>query len=334
MQTYKIGFIGNFLSGPGGETADETHIVRELEKLGHTVFKIPRDEWREYVIEKQPQNKYKVAENITFDIAIICKWHHFYDGTFITALKEKYQCPVFYWVWDYMDNSSVDNWHMKMAQAADLFLSGELGLANFYHTNNVKFYYFQFDSADGISRFSKEILEKKYDVIYTGSHSNQNGRIDMLREINKTIPIHVFAYDWQEWKADGFIAEESIYLEKFNEVIAQSKIILGTSGAHNCFGYWSNRIGKVLFARGFLLQQYTPGMETLLGDTIEYFSSAQEAIDKIQYFLENPSAREEIIYRNLRNDPTQYTSAEKVKQLSILIERYKKENNGKEWLLP
>src|SRR6185369_9799393 len=140
----KIVFIGNFQQGPGGEPADESHIVRELVSLGHTVHSIPRDEWREYVIEDFPEGKYHVPENYDVDMVIICKWHHFYDGSFVRAARERFHCPVFYWVWDYMEEPTIDDWHMSMAREADLLLSGELGSANYYHQNGVPFYYFQF----------------------------------------------------------------------------------------------------------------------------------------------------------------------------------------------
>ena len=56
----KINFVGAF-NQPGyvGEISDETHLARELEEAGHIVCKIPRDEWREYVIEGSPKDKYK-----------------------------------------------------------------------------------------------------------------------------------------------------------------------------------------------------------------------------------------------------------------------------------
>lgn len=324
-------FIGNYQNGPGGETADEVHLTRELEALGHVVYRTGRDEWREYVIEGFPKNKYKtVYPDIKPDIAIICKWHHFYDGSFIKAIKEQYSCPVFYWVWDWMNK---EEWHIAMAKEADLYLSGEMGSATEYHQAGIKFHYFQFDSCDG-KDLAMSFDNKEYDVVFTGSHTNQNGRLDVLKEINNEIPITVFGYDYEEWIKDGFDAHPAVYGQKFNEVIAKSKIVLGTSANVNCAGYWSNRVGKVLYAGGFLLQWYTPGMENTLGDCCEYFSDAQEAIEKIRYYLDNPKKREEFCGTNVSFGRNRWTSEYKVRQLNILIERYLKSGKGASWILP
>lgn len=332
----KILFIGNFQAGPGGEDADETHITSNLEEFGNEVYRIPRDEWREYVIENQPKDKYKVPEDAKPDIAIICKWHHFYDGRFIDAIKSKYGCPVFYWVWDYMEGSSVEDWHMKMCQSADLYLAGELGLANYYHQNGVKFYYFQFDSADNRHATFPSVpeSEKEFDVIYPGSCNNQNGRLDLLKEVNKEIPIKVFAYDHEEWKKHGFDASPAVYGEEFNRVISKSKIVLGTSGGPNCFGYWSNRVGKVLYAGGFLLQQYAPGMELFLAGKCDFYSSAQEAILVIKYYLEHPEFRASVQGLFAESERFFWGSNYKVFQLLILMNKYLKTNGGALWQLP
>jgi len=329
-------FIGNFQTGPGGERSDESHLLRELVKMGHQVYPVARDEWREYVIESLPSDKYKVPEPSELpkiDIAIIAKWHHFYDERFVVAIKSLYACPVFYWCWDNMEGHTPDDWHIKMAKTSDLYLSGELGLANHYRKNEVPFYYFQFDSCDGedytISRGIKE-----HDVIFTGSCTNQNGRLDILKEINKEVPIKVFGYDFEEWKKQGFDASPAVYGSAFNTLIAKSKIVLGTSAGPRIFGYWSNRVGKVLHAGGFLLQWYTPGMETIIGDSCEYFSSAQEAVEKIKYYLANEDERDKVVHRNKSMNVDRWTSEYKVKQLTILMERYLKEQKGELWMLP
>lgn len=325
-----IVFIGNTLTGPGGEAADETHLVRELRDDGHVVYFVPRDEWREYVIEGGPRKKYKVPEGVDADIIIICKWHHFYDGSFIEYARDKYKAPVFYWVWDWMGG---EDWHLKMARAADLYLSGELGAAQYYTMKGVKFYYFQFDVCDG-QYPAMESNEKDIDVVFLGSVSNQNGRLTLLEEINKEVKIEVYSPDWDEFERNGFSAHPPVYGLEFNKIIARSKIILGTSANSECFGYWSNRIGKVLHAGGFLLQWYTPGMESIIGPACEYFSTAEEAIAKIRFFLAHPKEVEEVRRNNSLLNRGRWTSKYKIKQLSILMDRYLKDNKGAAWMLP
>jgi hypothetical protein len=320
-----INFVGLFSSSGSGEISDETHIARSLEELGHIVRRIPRDEWREYVREDWPKNKYKgVPEELKADINIICKWPHFYDGSFISELGVASKAPVFYWSFDSID-LGID-WHRHMAQAANLYLSGELGRASEFKKHDIKFYYFQFDGVDGTISINKP-LKKLYDVIYLGTFDNQSGRMDILKEINRELPIHVWGNG--DWEKEGFIHHGTVFGEEANKVIAESKIVLGTSCDPHLYGYWSNRVGRILRANGFLLQQYTPGMENFLHGFVEYYSTSEEAIKKIRHFLYGKHEnRAEFPYTGF------FTSKQKVLDLTIMIERYLKENNGKDWLLP
>lgn len=323
-----INFVGLFGATGSGEISDESHLARSLEELGHTVRRIPRDEWREFVIERYPKNKYKgVPDNLKSDFNIFAKWNHFYDDSFIGVLGGMSKAPVFYWVWDSVD-LTID-WHRKTAKAADLYLSGELGRSHEFMLHSIKFYYFQFDCVDSTIPI-KTNLDKIYDVIYLGTYDNQRGRMDLLKEINKEIPIEVWGSNYQEWEKQGFKSHPAVFGEDANKVIAQSKIILGTSCDPHLYGYWSNRVGRVLRAGGLLLQQYTPGMESFLHGWVDYYSTPQEAIEKIKNHL--------IISELAKWEPKVpidiFTSKRKVADLCIMVERYLKENNGKDWLLP
>ena len=325
----KIGFIGNYQPGYVGEIADETHITREIESFGHQVFRIPRDEWREYVIEKFPVGKYPhIPENVTFDILIICKWHHFYDGSFIIKAREKYKCPVFLWVWDYMYDQGFPQWHLDAIKAADLYLGNDVHCGLYLSEFKNKAYYFPFDVCDGELPIYKPI-QKEYDVIFTGSCIGQGNRIEYLKIINQTVPVTVFSWNHEAWQKMGFMAYPAVYGKEYNELIAKSKIVLGFSVNPNCWGYWSNRTGKVLQAGGCLLYEYAPGMELSFGDAMDYFNSPEEAIEKIQFYL---SHEDERLFKERKAFllSTQFTSKTRVKQLMILIDRYLK-TNGKGW---
>ncbi|MGH2613353.1 MAG: glycosyltransferase family protein [Rhabdochlamydiaceae bacterium] len=318
-----INFVGNFASTGSGEIADESHIARSMEELENTVRKIPRDEWREFVISG---NEYpNIPKDLKADINIIAKWDKFHDGNFIKVLKKLSKAPVFYWVWDSVD-LTID-WHREMAKEADLYLSGELGRAMEFTLHKIKFYYFQFDCVDeNIKIFDNE--EEKYDVVYLGTYDNQNGRMDLLKEINKEVPIIAFGQNYQAFMDNGIDAYSAVYGEEANKIIGQSKIVLGTSCDPHLYGYWSNRVGRVLKAGGSLLQQYTPGMENFLHDYVEYWSTPKEAIEKIKNCLYG-----NYNYRVI-DDTYNFTSKQKIIDLLIMIERYLKEDNGKDWLLP
>jgi hypothetical protein len=322
-----INFVGNYQAGYVGEISDETHLAQEMATLSHTVRQIPRDEWREHILDGRPYPH--VPQELKADINIIAKWHHFSDGRFIKELRLRSQAPVFYWVWDYMWNQGFPAWHMAMAAEADLYLSNEGGLAGNYASQGVKFYYFPFDVCDGgIPRCSSGA--KEYDVTFPGSYLPQGDRVEMIKEISRSFPVHIFSWNYEEWKKIGIEAKPAVYGAEFNRLVAKSRIILGFNVNAHCWGYWSNRVGKVIRAGGFLLQQYAPGMELLLGGKAEYFSSAAEAVEKISFFLNNEWARRQVVWQT-QEDEWAFTSRRRVKQLLVLAERYLKEDNGRLW---
>lgn len=320
-----INFVGNYQQGPGGEPADETHITRSMEEEGHTIRRIPRDIWKA-ICDGETNPDWSECQPLpNADICFIAKWHHFNDAKYVTTLKEASSAHVFYWSFDSIDLGI--SWHKAMAQTADMYLSGELGRSADFEIHNIKFYYFQFDCVDGDMPIYQ--VPKQYDVSYLGSCDNQNGRITLLKQINEKIKITTFGNSVEDWQRQGFIAKEPVYGAEANRVIAASRIVLGTSCDPHLQGYWSNRVGRVLFARGKLLQQYTPGMENFLHDYVEYFSSAEEAIAKIQEMLSTSwKERQRSVYQR-----STWTSKQKVKDLLIMVERYLKENNGRDWLL-
>lgn len=323
-----INFVGNYQSGYVGEVADETHLAREMEELGHKVRKIPRDAWREYVIEDFPEDKYDVPKELDADINIIAKWHHFYDERFIDKLREKSKAPVFYWVWDYMWDQGLPDWHHSAVLASDLYLGNDVKAPWYSQMKNC--YYFPFDCIDEqIPRFQIPEDEKKYDVTFFGSWIGQGDRQEWLKEINKTNPIKVFSWNYKEWPEE-FDAEPAVYGVEFARKVAESRIVLGFSVEPNCWGYWSNRVGKVLACGGFLLYQYAPGMELFLRDGAEYFSSIEEAREKIDHYLVAETERNLVASVGKEIGRREFTSKQRVKELMILCERFLK-TKGAKW---
>lgn len=317
----KINFVGNFQSGYVGEVGDAVHLAREMEALGHTVQRVPQDIWREYVLgERNPDWEDKLP--IRADINIICKWHHFYDEQFIFALRHMSKAPVFYWVWDYMNDNGLPDWHIRAIEAADMYLGNDVRDPIYRAFNTSNIYYFPFDVADGsIPRF--QTREKNIDVAFFGSWIPQGDRQAWLREINETNPITAFSWNYQDWPQE-FNARPPVYGTEFNRAVGQSKIILGFSVEPDCWGYWSNRVGKVLLAGGFLLYQYAPGMELFLRDGVEYFSSVDEAREKIDHYLIADTERESIAKIGWMIGQDRFSSYQRVKDLMILIDRYLK----------
>lgn len=309
-----INFIGSFTTGYVGERSDECHLADEMEALGHVVRRLPRDEWREHVImgEDYPS----IPSDLTADISIIAKWNGFDDGRFVSVLKMRSGSPVFYWVWDYMQG---ENWHMEIVKASDLYIANDVFSGEYQDFKNC--YYFPFDVSS--KEFDVVEADKVRDVAFFGSWIVQGNRQEWLKQINKEIPIIVFSWNYKDWPEE-FDVHPAVYGKDFALEVARTKICLGFSVNPNTWGYWSNRIGKTLSCGGFLLQEYAPGMELLLREGVEYFSSPEEAIAKIHFYLAHEEQRQLVASLGYMQGRDRFTSEERVKDLMILIERYLK----------
>lgn len=322
-----INFVANFGNGYVGEVGDANHLVREMEALGHKVIKVPQDIWKASSDGEIAGGDWVLPEKA--DINIICKWHHFGKRDYIDNLKARSGgAPVFYWVWDYMWDQGIPEWHKKMVEASSLYLGNDV--RNPFYKLHPNSYYFPFDVAD--ADIVSQLSNKLYDVSFFGSWIGQGDRQVWLKEINKTNPITVFSWNHLDWPKEFENVAPAVYGEDFAREIAQSKIILGFSVEPNAWGYWSNRVGKVLSQGGFLLQQYAPGMELFLKDGVEYFSTIEEAREKIDHYLIAETERVEIANLGLMIGRMNFTSKQRVKELMILVERYLK-TNGEGWQL-
>jgi len=324
MGETKINFIGNFGSGYVGEVADETHLADNLEKLGCKVRRVPRDIWKAYC-DGEWSKDWKKKLPIEADFSIIAKWHHFNKKDYVQILQHRFKSKVFYWVWDYMWDYPATHpidWHQCMAETADFLLTNEGGLIPSYQKLGINAYYFPFDCADEkIRRFPYEPTK---DVIFTGSYLGQGDRVEWLKIINKEIPVKIYSWNHEEWKKDGFEAHPAVYGEEFNRLVAESKICLQFSVNDHCWGYWSNRVGKVLLAGGFLLARYAPGMEIFLKDGADYFHSPEEAISKIKHHLSDDRISRKIRERGRFLGEAHFSSLQRCKELLILLKSYEK----------
>lgn len=317
-----INFIGNFAKNLVGEVGDATHILRELRDLGHEMRRINQDEWKEFVLTgaKYPS----IPRELKSDINIILKWHHFDSPIYIQKLRELSKSPVIYWCWDYMvdvySGQSVD-FHENLVEACDLYLGNDV--RDKYYSQYSHAYYFPFDVADAdLPRY--KTANKDIDVAFFGSWISQGARQRYLRYINKKIPITIFSWNYKDVPVEFSDVRQAVYGKDFCEMVAKTKICLGFNVEPNTWGYWSNRTGKTLLAGGFLLQQYTPGMELFFRDGMEYFSTPDEAVEKIDHYLIADTERERVAKIGNMIGQDRFSSKARVKDLEILIERFLK----------
>jgi len=131
------------------------------------------------------------------------------------------------------------------------------------------------------------------EVAFIGRPSNEY-RIKLLQLINQ----HYYLKAWgAKWQTFGFACpKKHVYPKDFARICYQSKIILGCDYRHDMEVNTSNRTWITLGCGGFLLTNYSPGLESIFtkGVHIEWYHSQEECLDLIDYYLKHEQQRKKI----------------------------------------
>lgn len=109
---------------------------------------------------------------------------------------------------------------------------------------------------------------------------------------------------------DSFHANRYLYSAWDNNVVSSNSLInLGHSGWPNVKYSWSARDYRVMAAKGFLLTNRIKGHTDFFKDeyNIALYSSDEECVDKIKFYLENESLRNKIAQRGMEKILSSFT---------------------------
>lgn len=308
LKRLNINIVGSHTIGMTGEKADEVHIADSFEKLGHKVTRVRRDVWKAVVDGETIQSDWVLPDKEA-DVSIVAKWHHFNKSKYASELPGK----TLYWTWDWMQWPTVPEWHIRMLEGSDLHLTNDYNSVSDKFKN--KSYYFPMDITDEYPIFRSKSTK---DVVFFGSCFETGGRIDLLKEVHKNFNLEIYSQDFEKWKELGFNAYPPKWGQDLAKLISESKICLQISINNDIWGYWSNRVGKILSVQGFMLAKYVPGMEIFIGEAADYFNTIDEALEKIKFYLENENERKQVI-NNTKNISWKFTSLQRIKELEALI---------------
>lgn len=278
--------IGNFGRGWDGSICDEEHIAYALEGLGHKV-----ERWQR---EDTPFGSTPIGK---YDFVLIAQWNG-YPENLVPELKKITGAPVVYWAFDYQYDKGGDpcpeDWHVRLASEADLFLSKESANKAFYEALGAKFRWLPQDFAPEFLNRNM-LVDEEYDVIFTGSYLPWSPeRTEYLKAVDAKFKLHIFSVTPDEWKAQGFKrVHEPVMDEGLNELCQQAKINLSIDWKLSP-GYWSDRNAQIMACGGFVLFRHVPMSETVFKDYIAYFSSVEECIKKIRYYLKPQNEQERV----------------------------------------
>ncbi len=119
-------------------------------------------------------------------------------------------------------------------------------------------------------------------------------RIKLLQSINQHYHLKAWGAEWQDFGLTCL--RKHVYPKEFAKICYASKIILGCDYRHDMEGNTSNRTWIALGCGGFLLTNYSPGLESIFtkGVHLEWYHSQAECLDLIEYYLRHENKRRKI----------------------------------------
>jgi len=190
--------------------------------------------------------------------------------------------------------------------------------------NNSHVNYFPF-GASAIPQPAKPI-DKICDVFFIGSADLR--RIFLLEKLVDH-NISIYGSRWKKNQSitslalQGKITEENFWGEALHQKIHQSKIILNItrSGFYGVETGLNLRIFETLAASAFLLTDYCDELADLftIGHHIETFTSSEEMVDKVNYYLKHDDKREQIARNGYALYKEKFTWEKRAKELITIL---------------
>jgi len=131
------------------------------------------------------------------------------------------------------------------------------------------------------------------EVAFIGRPWKEN-RIKLLQAINQQFHLKTWGAQWQAF--DLKCLKSSIYPKEYAKICYSAKIILGCDQSVELEGYFSNRTWITLGCGGFLLTNYSPGLEFIFtkGEHLEWYHNPEECLELIDYYLKHEARRKQI----------------------------------------
>lgn len=218
------------------------------------------------------------------------------DAWLVRSFRLQY--PTVMWYFDITEE--VDQQILKRAQQSDLFITVSSGLSRKYKDAGVpKVWSLPQAFPPEILNLSTSRRIPDAEVAFIGNNHGTESRNTFLRSVAEVYQLTLFGRGWSEFSGVCAVPDISVYNRDYVEVCRSSKIILAYPTRESYSGirhYFSNRIWMTLGSGGFLMHKYHQGMEDYFhdGEHLVFFRDRRDALEKIDYYLQNPRERSRI----------------------------------------
>jgi hypothetical protein len=243
----------------------------------------------------------------------------------IEHLQERY--PKTYFVnWDGDTHYPITDWHIRIAKAVDLQLVVSPSLFDVYRKGGAYVGYWPIgiereylvDRPRGPFMFDAVFLGALYGQgIFPEAEERKDAVLALCKE---NIDFGLFGYGWH---AVGLEAgQTSEKHAQSSEIYAKSKMSLSISQSSELWGYTSDRLYNICASGCAALVQTFAGMEEhgyVDGETCIAWSSTDEMIEKMHYYLDHDEEREEIAAAGKRMTRERHTWRKRLDGLFAMI---------------
>ncbi len=178
----------------------------------------------------------------------------------------------------------------------------------------------QWAANSDILREPLSATECQYGVSFVGAaHGNRKKSIEAL--CNRGVEVSCFGYGWPK----GPVAAKAI-----PDIMRDSIISLNFANSFKGQNQIKARTFEVPGAGGFLLTEYTPGLEQFysVGKDIEAFRSIDELTDKIGFYLRHPEKRDSIALSGFKKTCRDHTYEIRMREVIDFVISSKDRSSG------
>jgi spore maturation protein CgeB len=245
------------------------------------------------------------------DIILTQSWARLWDIDKLNSLKKQYNFKFinicmddrhsFYMISLFKKYNRGTSGFMSILDAS-LVTSKES--IKWYHSKNIPSIYFP--EATSSHFFDKLNVEKKYDVGFVGAKYGLRGEyIQYL--IDNGIQVKAYGTGWDSGRIEN---------EYVNQFFNECKIVIGFGYILGCTDFMALKLRDfdVPATGSFYLTTYNQDLEELFPEKEGcYFTSKEEMLSKVRYYLENEEERENIAYTSYLNTIENHTYKERLK---------------------
>ena len=192
--------------------------------------------------------------------------------------------------------------HLGLAARVDVFFTCALGQVREFERAGVKRAVYLTDAHDPELYHPVAQRDPQFasEVAFIGRYHTRDGglygtRGDLMTAIARRFDLRLYGGGWQELGLAS--AREEVFPEQYRAICGSAGIVIGCDGlGHDCTYYFSNRTWLTLGCGGFLLTNYSPGLEDLFENHrhLVWYRTVDECLELIEHYRARPDDRARI----------------------------------------